>query len=73
VRSVISVQDDSQHQREAARERDPPRPGDHGARACDRPEGLNGADYQGRVYPILSDLGWELQDPFSVSQQYRHK
>jgi predicted type IV restriction endonuclease len=40
----------------------------------DRPEGLNEADTKAAfIDPILSALGWELRDPFSVSQQYRHK
>jgi predicted type IV restriction endonuclease len=40
----------------------------------DRPEGLNEADTKAAfVDPILGALGWELRDPFSVSQQYRHK
>jgi predicted type IV restriction endonuclease len=40
----------------------------------DRPEGLNEADTKAALIdPILSALGWELRDPFSVSQQYRHK
>ena len=40
----------------------------------DRPKGLNEADTEAAfIDPILSALGWELRDPFSVSQQYRHK
>jgi predicted type IV restriction endonuclease len=40
----------------------------------DRPEGLNEADTKAAfIDPILSVLGWELRDPFSASQQYRHK
>jgi hypothetical protein len=40
----------------------------------DRPEGLNEADTKAAfIDPILSALGWELRDPFSVSQEYRHK
>jgi hypothetical protein len=40
----------------------------------DRPEGLNEADTKAAfVDPILSVLGWEVRDPSSVSQQYRHK
>ena len=40
----------------------------------DRPEGLNEADTKAAfIDPILSALGWELRDPFSASQQYRHK
>ena len=34
----------------------------------DRPEGLNEADTKAAfIDPILSALGWELRDPFSVS------
>ena len=40
----------------------------------DRPEGLNEADTKAPfIDRILSALGWELRDPYSVSQQYRHK
>lgn len=40
----------------------------------DRPEGLNDADTKAAfIDSILSALGWELRDPFSLSPQYRHK
>jgi hypothetical protein len=38
----------------------------------DRPEGVNEADTKAAfIDPILSALGWEPRDRFSVSQQYR--
>ena len=43
-------------------------------RVRDRPEGLNEADTKAALIdPILGALGWELRDPFTASQQYRHK
>ena len=42
--------------------------------AEDWPQPLNEANTKAALIdPILTALGWDLRDPFSVSQEYRHK
>ncbi len=43
-------------------------------RVRDRADALNEADTKAAfIDPILGVLGWEVRDPFTVSQQYRHR